>query len=173
MRVRSAPNTAGSASSHKAAVLMLLGCLSCACLLSAIAVRAQEAEADADMEFVIVVNAANDTEVLDAKQTSHMFLKKIRQWEDGLEVAPVDLSSSSTVRNSFSIAIHGRSMASVKSYWQQMIFSGRDVPPPEKADDQEVLDFVAANPGAIGYISATTPVPVDEGVKVITTQASE
>ncbi len=169
MRVRSAQNLAGSASAPKAAVFMFLGCLSLACLLSAIAVRAQEA--DTDLDFVIVIHLDNDTEVLDAKQTSHMFLKKIRQWENGLEVEPVDLSSSSAVRDGFSIAIHGRSTASVKSYWQQMIFSGRDVPPPEMPDDEGLLEYVSSHPGAIGYISATTP--VDERVKVIAIAGSE
>ena len=45
-------------------------------------------------------------------------------------------------------------MSSVENYWQQQIFSGRGSPPPIKASDQEVLAFVAANPGAIGYVSA-------------------
>jgi hypothetical protein len=44
-------------------------------------------------------------------------------------------------------------VSAVESYWQQAIFSGRSVPPLEKASDAEVLAFVRANPGAVGYVS--------------------
>ena len=45
------------------------------------------------------------------------------------------------------------SVAAVKLYWQQAVFSGRDVPPPELDSEQEVVRFVLRNPGAIGYVS--------------------
>ena len=45
-------------------------------------------------------------------------------------------------------------MTAVKSFWQRMIFSGRGVPPVEKDTDEEVLSYVGANAGAIGYLSA-------------------
>ena len=78
---------------------------------------------------------------------------------------PVDLSANSPVREAFSLAIHERDVNAVKSYWQRQIFSGRGVPPPEKASDSEVLAFVRANPGAVGYVSSGTA--VGSGVKVL------
>jgi hypothetical protein len=53
----------------------------------------------------------------------------------------------------------------VKSFWQRQIFSGSGVPPQERASDEEVLDFVRANPGAVGYVSSDTP--NGAGVKVL------
>ena len=44
-------------------------------------------------------------------------------------------------------------MAAVKSYWQQLIFSGRAIPPPELDSDEEVVRYVAKYPGAVGYVS--------------------
>jgi len=38
-------------------------------------------------------------------------------------------------------------------------------PPPVKQTDQDVLAFVAATPGAIGYVSTSIPLP--EGVREI------
>ena len=55
--------------------------------------------------------------------------------------------------------------AAVKSYWNQQIFSGRDVPPVEKKSDAEVLTFVRSTPGAIGYVSDAAAV---DGVRVVT-----
>jgi hypothetical protein len=46
----------------------------------------------------------------------------------------------------------------VKSYWQQMVFSGRSVPPPEMDSEDQVVAFVLKNRGAVGYVSATTNV---------------
>jgi hypothetical protein len=41
----------------------------------------------------------------------------------------------------------------VKAYWQQLIFSGRDVPPPELESDDAVVAYVLAHRGSIGYVS--------------------
>ena len=51
----------------------------------------------------------------------------------------------------------GRSVSAVRAYWQQQIFSGRNVPPVERPSDAEVLTFVKEHPNAIGYVSASTP----------------
>ena len=58
-----------------------------------------------------------------------------------------------------------RSVAAVRSYWQQRIFSGRGVPPPELDDDAAVVRYVLKYPGAIGYVTEGTPL---EGAKVVT-----
>jgi hypothetical protein len=42
----------------------------------------------------------------------------------------------------------------------------RVYPPPIKSSDEEVLEYVAANEGAVGYVGAGTAIP--EGVKVVT-----
>src|SRR4029079_7620631 len=59
------------------------------------------------------------------------FFKKVTHWpEDGL-IQPVDQRPDSTIRRKFSEDILERSVMGVKNYWQQLIFSGKDVPPPE------------------------------------------
>jgi len=119
----------------------------------------------ADPGFKIVVNASNPTTSISKEQLSRCFMKQTNTWINGATVTPVDLSATSPVRVEFSTAIHERDVNAVKSFWQRQIFSGRGVPPPEKASDEEVLAFVRANPGAVGYISSDTP--VGAGVKVL------
>ena len=113
--------------------------------------------AQSDGAYRVVVNAANPVTRLSRDEVSRLFLKKVTSWQNGRAVQIVDQQEESEVRKQFTREIHGRQVTSVKSYWQQMIFSGRDVPPPEKASDAEVLAFVAANPNAIGYVSAAAP----------------
>ena len=48
-----------------------------------------------------------------------------------------------------------RSVEAVKGYWQQRIFSGRDVPPPELETDDEVVRYVLKHEGAVGYVSGS------------------
>jgi len=115
--------------------------------------------------YVVVVNQSNTMSSVEAKELSRMFLKKVARWEDGEPILPVDLVLESAVRERFSEEVHDRTVAAVNAYWQQRVFSGRSIPPPERASSDEVIEFVRSNPGAVGYVSARTDV---SGVKVLT-----
>jgi len=119
----------------------------------------------AGQDFKIVINETNRTSSISKRDVSRCFMKQTNTWISGQPVVPVDLAASSETRQAFSVAIHNRDVNAVKSYWQREIFSGRGVPPAEKASDQEVLAFVRANPGAVGYVSADAD--VGEGVRVL------
>jgi len=115
--------------------------------------------------FKIVVNEANPSGSISKQQLSDIFMKKKGTWSNGQQVLPVDLPTSSKTRNGFSKVIFGRDPSAIKSHWQRQIFSGRGVPPPEKASEDEVLAFVRENSGAIGYVSSNAD--VGSGVKVL------
>ena len=135
-------------------------------IASAIGTASANAQAPADDSYKVVVNAANPVSSLSRNELSRLFLKKVTSWKDSKPVALVDQRTSSSVRESFTKDVHGRQVSSVTSYWQQMIFAGRAIPPVEKASDLDVATFVAANPSAIGYVSASAELP--PGVKAIT-----
>lgn len=116
-------------------------------------------------DFLVIVNEQNPISTLSPQEISRLFLKKSTRWPDGVGVRAVDLSPASAIRESFSRAIHQKSTSAVKVYWQKMIFSGREVPPPEKGSAAEVVAFVKANRGAIGYVPAGTS--LWNGVKVL------
>lgn len=122
-------------------------------LLGLLPVQAGSSSAAEAAGYKLVVNSQNPASALPRKQVSAMFLKKVTAWEHGGKVAPVDLGADSPVREIFTKDVHGKTVAAVKGYWQQLIFSGRGVPPPEKSSDAEVIAFVKASPGAVGYVS--------------------
>ena len=105
--------------------------------------------------FKIIVNQSNGTNSLTKKEASDFFLKKKAKWTSGIVVMPVDLASGSRTRESFSQQIHEKGTSAIRSFWQQAAFSGTASAPPEKASDDEVIDYVKKNPGAIGYVSST------------------
>ena len=135
-------------------------------LLLGTSITAQEPAAvvaEEEASFQVVVNDQNPTAELPANRVARMFLKKLKRWDNGVRVRPIDLEVGSTIREAFTRSVHGKSVTAIKSFWQRMIFSGRDVPPEEKQTEREILDFVRAHPGAIGYVAADTP--LGDGVK--------
>ena len=115
-------------------------------------------------DFKIVVNERNPNASLSRTEVSDLLLKKQTHWSDGSSVVPVDQPRTSAARAAICLQIHRRSPEAVKNYWRQQIFSGRDLPPIEKASDDQVVAFVRANPGAIGYVSESA---VTAGVRVV------
>ena len=143
--------------SHRLAIALLTGTALIAG--TALAAPAQAAS------YKLIVNNSVPVSSLSKKAVSDLFLKKTIKWENGTAVMPVDQLDSSNAREGFSKDVHGKPAAAVKSYWNQQIFSGRDVPPVEKKSDAEVLSFVRSTPGAIGYVSEAASV---DGVRVVT-----
>lgn len=111
--------------------------------------------------FVVVVNAANPVTEITSEDLSNLFLKRQIKWPTGIGVVPVDQDERAQVREPFSRQVHGRAPVAIRAYWQQQVFSGRDVPPVEKSSDAEVLRFVAETPGAIGYVRRGISLPAD------------
>jgi ABC-type phosphate transport system substrate-binding protein len=114
--------------------------------------------------YKVIVNTANPVTRVSRALAAELFLKKVKSWEHGPAVAAVDQKRTAKTREDFSKGVLGKLVASVKSYWQKKIFTGRGVPPPEKSSDSQVTAFVRRHPGAIGYVSVKADV---SGVKVI------
>jgi hypothetical protein len=64
----------------------------------------------------------------------------------------------------FGDEVLGMTTLEMSQYWRRQIARGK-VPPRIEESDDAVLEFVAANPGAIAYVAADTPTP--STVKVI------
>jgi hypothetical protein len=128
-----------------------------AALLGVVALGQSAALADeAPPPFRVIVHPNNPARSLPRGFVADAFLKKVTRWEGDETIRPVDLRQDSDVRRHFTENVLKRSVAAVRSYWQQRIFSGRDVPPPEVDSDEGVMAHVARYPGAIGYVAGST-----------------
>ena len=106
--------------------------------------------------YQLIANAKVPADSVERRFVMDTFFKKVTHWpEDGI-IQPVDQRPDSLVRRKFSEDVLGRSVMGVKSYWQQLIFSGADVPPPELGNDEEVIRYVSKTPGAVGYVSSSS-----------------
>ena len=120
--------------------------------------------AAAPAAFRVIVNPANPTTVVERRFVAEAFLKKTTRWPDGSLIRPVDQGADAPARQRFSEDVLGRSVAAVRSYWQQMVFAGRNLPPPELDGDDDVVRYVLKNAGALGYVSGAANV---ERVRVV------
>jgi ABC-type phosphate transport system substrate-binding protein len=108
--------------------------------------------------FQVIVHPSVPGASIERKVLSQVFLKTALRWSDKRRIEPVDLTSTSPVRETFVGAVHGMSTAQVSSYWMKAIAAGT-VPPVTRANDQQVIEFVASRPGSVGYVSAGTELP--------------
>lgn len=113
----------------------------------------------------VIVNPATPVAVVTREQLSRVFLRKVARWDDGAPVLPVDLPESAPARDAFTRAVHHRTVGMITGYWQRQIFSGRQLPPPDKSSESDVVAYVRDTPGAIGYVSAGAEL---RGVRVVT-----
>jgi hypothetical protein len=125
-----------------------------------------------DVKVVVIVNSANPVSTMRREQVARMFLREVPAWGNGEEILPVDQLERSPSRITFARDVQGQTVKSLKTYWQQRIFSGSESPPPERVSDADVLTYVRSNPGAIGYVVEGTdlgagvkPLVITEGAR--------
>jgi hypothetical protein len=119
--------------------------------LSALSMAA--AVAQSSSSFRVVTHPSNSAVSVERSFLTDAFLKKTTRWPSDDAIYPVDQSADAAVRQQFSEQVLRRSVFAVRSYWQQRIFAGRGLPPPELESDEAVLRYVLSRPGAIGYVS--------------------
>jgi len=117
------------------------------------------------LPYRVIVHPHNLIGKVDRAFLADAFLKKTTRWRNGEVMLPVDLAGDSPTRRKFTEEVLGRSVAAVRNYWQQMIFSGRDIPPPELDSDDEVVLYVMKHEGAVGYVSGNADL---HGAKALT-----
>jgi ABC-type phosphate transport system substrate-binding protein len=104
--------------------------------------------------FKVIVNPDSSISSVDREFLRDAYLKKTPTWSNGATIRPIDLTRKFAVRDQFSRDVLKKSPAQLKSYWNQQVFSGKGVPPPEVDAIADVIAYVLANPGAIGYLPA-------------------
>jgi ABC-type phosphate transport system substrate-binding protein len=104
--------------------------------------------------YQIIVNPANHVNSVDRAFLSNVYLKKVATWRNDWTVRPVQLSRRFPLRDQFTREILKKSPSQLRSYWNRQIFSGKAVPPLEFESQEDVIKYVLANKGAIGYVAS-------------------
>ena len=84
-----------------------------------------------------------------------IFFGKKKAWSNGSRVLPITIKRKE-LHTSFLQNCLNKSRRQFTNFWKRMIFTGKGIPPKAVGSEEELLAYVAANPGAIGYISGQT-----------------
>ena len=114
---------------------------------------------------VVIANKGVAEDSLDHQTMARIYHGKKRQWSNKKKIVPVMLKSG-PIRDRFIEDIMEESDHKFITYWKQMVFTGRGIPPKSFLTEKELVNFVAETPGAIGYISGFTS-PASDDVKLI------
>jgi ABC-type phosphate transport system substrate-binding protein len=117
--------------------------------LSLLSARSESAQ----QSYRVIVHPDNPVQKVERTFLARAFLKKVTEWPDGEAIRPVDLAVESMTRQQFVEEVLKRSIGAVRNYWQQRIFSGRGLPPPELESEEKVIMYVLQHRGAVGYVS--------------------
>lgn len=120
--------------------------------------------AEAHAQAVVIANPSVKSADISKNDLRDVFSGELSNLKDGSRVTPILLKAGPTT-NEFLAAYIGKSDAAFRASWRSLVFSGQASMPKSLDSDAAVVEFVAHNPGAIGYISKTAP---HGGVKVLT-----
>src|SRR5690606_22161384 len=104
--------------------------------------------------FKVIVHPDNPVTSIGREYLRNAFLKKAPTWSSGETIRPIDLSTKFPVREQFTRKVLKKTPAQLKAYWNQRIFSGKGVPPPSVDSPTDMIEYVLAHPGAVGYLPA-------------------
>jgi ABC-type phosphate transport system substrate-binding protein len=114
--------------------------------------------------FKVIVHPDNPADRVDRGFVRRAFLKKDLRWKHGASLRPIDLPRGTDARERFTRDVLKKSPAQLRNYWNQQVFSGKGVPPPEADSEDAAIAYVLANPGALGYLPSDAD---PQGAKVI------
>lgn len=111
------------------------------------------AEEPARPEIAVIAGSSPPRIATGPSVLRDVFLKRVLVDGDGRPLVPLNLPPDSTLRKAFSERLLGEAPRMLQRYWNERYFQG--VSPPYVVRSQEaMLRFVAATPGAVGYVMA-------------------
>jgi ABC-type phosphate transport system substrate-binding protein len=129
------------------------------CAVLYLAAGGRLAASEAGEGFKVIVNAGQSGTTVRRDVLTDIYLGKAQRWGDGSRIVAVDLSATSPVREEFSQQVLGMPLDAVKVHWIRNVSERRQLPPPSKSSDEDVIAFVATEPGGLGYVSAAAAIP--------------
>jgi ABC-type phosphate transport system substrate-binding protein len=118
----------------------------------------------AQAQVIVIANPSVKATRISKSDLRDVFTGAATTLPDGTHVVPI-LLKPGTAHEEFLKAYIGKSDSAYRAGWRSLVFSGQAAMPKTLAPDAIVVDFVAHNAGAIGYIDKNSP---HSGVKVLT-----
>jgi hypothetical protein len=99
--------------------------------------------------LVLIANPESGIKAMDRDTAINLFMGRFKKLPSGITALPLDLTGD---RETFYRQLVNKRLPEINSYWARLVFSGRASPPRQIETPEEVLEIVANNRGAIGYV---------------------
>jgi hypothetical protein len=126
----------------------MLSFLKLACLMALLMFAITPARA----ELVVIVNVDRDIDYLSHEEVVNIFMGRYRKLAEGISLQPLDIKGDAPERRDFYAKLLDKSLAEINAYWARLIFSGRTSPPLALTNQSEVIERIAHDSNAIGYV---------------------
>jgi ABC-type phosphate transport system substrate-binding protein len=114
-------------------------------------------------EIVVIANSKAGLTALTPAQVEDIFMGRTSTFPNGKAAQAVD---HALLRPDFYRRLVNRPIEQIDAYWARIVFTGRNVPPPQLPGDGAVLAAVRKSETAIGYLDKST-VPKDVRVLLV------
>ena len=111
-------------------------------------------------DLVLIAHLQAPVNSISRDEAINIYMGRLRRFPTGEAVQPLD----GPAKAEFYRLLVNKELADINAYWARLVFSGRTSPPRSFEQNQTVLDYVSANPDAIGYIERAE---LNSKVKVI------
>lgn len=117
-----------------------------------------------DRSLRVVVSKENKLASLSTDDLTRIFLGKKTLWDSGTRIVPAMPEEESPAGELFLTRTLKKSVSQFRAYWKRLLFSGGGTVPKVFRNHDQLLDFVARQPGAIAVVEASA---VDDRVRVL------
>lgn len=122
--------------------------------------------ASANADVAVIVHPSFPGTALSKSDFASLYLGRATTFPSGSQATPIDLPTG-PVRNQMLSQLLDKTDAQMAHIWSRLVFSGNAKSLSRVADDKAMLERIAKDPSAIGYVDASS---VSSSVKVLTIQ---
>lgn len=106
---------------------------------------------DAAEPLAVIVNPQSGVTQLTREEVTNLFLGRQKRL-GSFPAQPVDQVQPQEVLSRFYRLLVNKNTAEIGAYWARLYFSGQAQPPKKMESAREVIDYVATNKGALGFV---------------------
>lgn len=105
-------------------------------------------------DLVVIANSESGVSHLSKVQVINIFMGRSREFPNGRPAVPVDMPADNPTKALFYRVLVNRDLNQMAAYWSRFVFAGSTAPPYQAKSAQDVIEFVATHPGAVGYMES-------------------
>lgn len=113
-------------------------------------------------EEKVIINSTEKG--MTSEELKKIYLGQKKTWSNGDKIILATLKNGN-VNESFMLNKIGKKPAQFTMYWKKQVFTGQGIMPKSFEDEKAIIEFVANNKGAIGYISDSNVNNIPSNIK--------